>query len=493
MVPYARFHVLSIGLLACWPWPTVSFQVVAPTAVKHYPATLSVMSRHSSITQLPSFYHPLLRRPPQRGGPLFYRELKEDDDDATMLKVQTRTPIGFNMKEALQQKPPEQQEQQKQVTKNALNLPLIRALLINQVLILTLATIVFGAVLLFSEGFKAFSHLDEILHWNTAGTSGPALWDLQLTPLRLLEGIAGAIPLLVWGNWIESSDNRAFANVNFSTIVMTMTLFGRRKAPPDDFIPDKFKGQKVLTTPASDALFQSFVLSALTGVCEETVFRAELPAVLTHVLHFNIPLAIASQAFLFGLGHIQPNSSNRMENAILIGLQFVNGISLATLYVLSGGDIVPCIIAHALYDFVTFFKTWWDANAQLEYAEEMYLEPLPPNVESEVRRVLAANGNIKLDPLVFKMVKRLFFIFDFDKNKTLSKSEVRKGISYLALEKAGRPPPQAMVDDAFEQVVDTRDNSIVQERDRNRLSFSDFVRLYSLMYTVPSSRTAVQQ
>ena len=76
-----------------------------------------------------------------------------------------------------------------------------------------------------------------------------------------------------------------------------------------------------------------------------------------------------------------------------------------------------------------------------------------------------------MDPRVFSAVKRLFYIFDFDKNKTLSKAEVRKGFSYLALEKAGNPPPQKEVDTLFD--------TYTSEKDKNRLSFVDFLRLYT--------------
>jgi len=160
-----------------------------------------------------------------------------------------------------------------------------------------------------------------------------------------------------------------------------------------------------------------------------------------------------------------------MENGIVIGLQVINGLLFGLLYLLNGGDLVPCIIAHAVYDFGVFFKTWLDSNGQIEYAESMFLKPLPANVQQEVDQVLQQQGNAKINPELFNTVKRLFYTFDFDKNKTLSKSEVRKGFSYLALEKAGIPPPQEQVDFLFD--------SFTSEIDKSRLSFSDFLRLYA--------------
>jgi Ca2+-binding EF-hand superfamily protein len=127
------------------------------------------------------------------------------------------------------------------------------------------------------------------------------------------------------------------------------------------------------------------------------------------------------------------------------------------------------MVAHAVYDFVVFFNTWLDSNGQIEYAEKMWSSPLPPDIQSDVDNILRTNT--KVDPKIFNMIKRLFYIFDFDKNKALSKSEVRKGFSYLALERAGSPPPQDQVDALFDKYTSVDDKS--------RLTFADFLRLYT--------------
>lgn len=277
------------------------------------------------------------------------------------------------------------------------------------------------------------------------------------------------------------SHQRAFADVNFSTIVMSMTLFGRRTEPPADLVPEQLQGIQFPTTKTRDAAFQSLYLSLVTGLCEETVFRRQVAAMLTQITGGNVISALFQQAILFGLGHINPGSPPA-ENAIVVGLQIINGLGFGLIYILSGGDLVPCIIAHTLYDFVTFFKTWLDANGQIEYAEAMYSEPLPPDVEREVQRVIQSARPAKMDPRVYKVIKRLFYTFDFDKNKSLSLSEVRKGIAYMALEKrAGKPPPQEQVDALFRYAIQNREPSTVSETNRDRLSFADFLRLYVAM------------
>jgi Type II CAAX prenyl endopeptidase Rce1-like len=420
---------------------------------------------------------------PSKVGPLWYRQLDEKDDemDPVMMKVVSRAPPGYDVKKALQE---QNQMSEKKQPANAMNRLLIRALTINQYLILGLASMISAVILYFTQGPAAFDNLNSILQWS-GGSTG--IFDFNLTAERLLWGIGAALPLLAFNAAIENSDNRAFVNINFSTITMCMTLFGRRSAPLDDFLPDKYKtasdgASKFPTTRGMDVAVQSFILSTVTGFCEEIVFRREVPAMLALLLGSNGDLIFLylGQAILFGLGHAQPGSK-LAENSILVGLQTVNGLGFGLLYILTGGDLVPCIIAHATYDFVVFFKTWKDANDQIEYAETMYSKPLPKDVDQEVQRLLRASP--KIEPRVYNLVKRLFYTFDFDKNETLSLSEVRKGISYMAIEKAGIPPPQSEIDRLFASTVQSRELGSAKSGSSSRLTFPDFLRLLSLMNT----------
>jgi membrane protease YdiL (CAAX protease family) len=401
---------------------------------------------------------------------LFYRAHDADDDESSLIKVQTRVPLGFDTKKALVDKSPN----------SAMNKPLIRVLYINQALILGLAVVVSAVLLLGTQGPGAFGNLNDILNWT--GGEGPGIFDLVPTADRMLLGLAGALPMLVFANIIENSDNRAFSTINFSTIAMVMTLFGRRKAPPKDFIPEQYKGQPMVTSKSSDVLLQSFLLSGTTGFCEEIVFRRLVPSIIAQFTGGNLATVYVGQAALFGLGHMNPKS-NKVDNGITASLQAINGLVLGGLYIATD-DLVPCIIAHGVFDFVEFFKTWRDANAQLEYAERMYLKPLPAGVESRVRSMLDASKskNPRMNPRLFDFVKRLFYVFDFDKSQTLSLSEVRKGISYMALEQSARPPDQTMVDQLFAETIKSRQTTFTgggTSSAAGRLDFTDFVRLWA--------------
>lgn len=426
----------------------------------------------------------LSRTRPFVAGPLWYRQLDEEDEekDSAMLKVNSRTPFGFDVKKALLEHREKMKEKQ---PRNAINQPLIRALTTNQYLIVGLATAISSLIILFTQGPSAFGHLDTILNWSGGNTE---IFDMKLNIERLLLGIGAAMPLLAFSAAIENSDNRALANINFSTIAMCLTLFGRHSVPPDEFLPSQLKktgtgGQsKLQTTKRYEAAIQSFILSTATGFCEEAVFRRQVPAMLALVFGSNGDLLLPyfGQAILFGLSHAQP-VNKLAENTILVGLQTFNGLGFGLLYILSGGDLVPCIIAHATYDFVVFFKTWNDANDKIEYAETMYNKPLPLEVDQEVWQLLRANT--KIDPRLYNIVKRLFYIFDYDKSESLSLSEVRKGMSYMAIERAGIPPPQSEIDRLFTYTIQSRENSDATSVKSSRLTFPDFLRLLSLMDT----------
>lgn len=189
---------------------------------------------------------------PASSSRLYYRALDSNDDttDASMLKVQTRAPPGFDMKTALQPPPDPSSSSAAEGGSSptqkptALNKNLIRALILNQVLyrmdcrrsqktsrplqrmlilpipfqylILGLATVVFAVKLFAFDGFEAFSRLDSIMRWTG---SGPDLWDLSLSVNRLAWGIGGALPLLAVSNWIENSDKASRTAYPASSLV----------------------------------------------------------------------------------------------------------------------------------------------------------------------------------------------------------------------------------------------------------------------------------
>lgn len=405
-----------------------------------------------------------------RSPSLGYRELDVNDDDTSLLQIQAKAPPFYKVHEVLG--PKETQ------SATAMNEKLIDAVAVNQAVILGIGTAITSLLILLAKGPFAFGNLQEIMEWSHQRYPMD-IWIMGWTWQRIAEGVLGALPLLALSRYIEKSDDRTYANINFATIAMSMTLFGRRKAPPDQFRPPELRGTTMPTTPSEIALGRALGISLITGYCEEIVFRREVPAALSLFIP-SVPVVLLLQAIIFGLGHLSPGARVG-ENAVLLGLQTANGLGFGIIYLLAGGDIVPCMIAHALYDFVTFFKTWQDANDQLEYAESKYATPLPRNVEREAQALIRTLYGSKEADRVYFAIKRLFYTFDFDKNESLSRTEVRKGIAYLSLERAGTPPPEEAVDRAFAAVLGSRGRE-AGSPSGDRLSLPDFVRLYVLLF-----------
>jgi EF-hand domain pair len=116
-----------------------------------------------------------------------------------------------------------------------------------------------------------------------------------------------------------------------------------------------------------------------------------------------------------------------------------------------------------------FYNTWATANGQIEYADRKYQEDLDVAIMSKTKAMLSRLGAAKIQPQLLNRLKRLFFTFDTDRNLTLSRSEVRRGLAYMAVEQSRSPPPEQVIDQAFELV----------DEDRNeRVDFAEFVNLY---------------
>lgn len=400
------------------------------------------------------------QRKNSRLPPLHYRELDDDDADTSAgIKVQSLTPPGYSTREAL--------EIQAQATapKSGVNTALLRAIITNQVFILGLASVASAGILTFTDGLGWIQHLPFILDWGPSQHQGgvnPFDFVAPITPMRLGEGFLGALPLIALGSFIERSDKREFATLNFSTIFMVMTLFGRRMKPDDAFLPPRLRGQPMPITSTAEVFSKALGISALTGLCEELVFRRIVSGLIFYYTGGDVVSALLGQAFLFGLGHSAGGSSS--ENGIVISLQGINGLWFGLLYLLSGGDIVACMISHAIYDLQTFFFTWLSSNDQIEYACAKYLQPFDSATAKELQGMRAPKD-------VADKCKKLFYTFDaYDKkDEALSLSEVRKGIAYLAIETSTRAPPQSRIDEAFFRFVSPGSN---------KLTFPQFLALF---------------
>jgi membrane protease YdiL (CAAX protease family) len=380
-------------------------------------------------------------------APLWYR----DSDDVEEILTDTGT------------KPTNSRQRQLQlqgVEKNqpGISMSLIRAIWFNQAAIFLFATAMAAAVAQVAGGGVAnFANL----HWNGASVFRSFL-DLSATPVRILEGILAAIPMVILGNMVEKSDSRDASHVNFSTTNMVISLFGRRKTADDP-----------TATSSSLVMALSAAIALSTGISEEMVFRGYIPTAIAGLTH-SLPLALVGQAALFSLGHISPRSSTG-ENKVVGSLQFVNGLWYGLVYLMTGGDILPCIIAHILYDMHVFCETWMTINRQMDYTQEAFQKKLNPSEELAIQKIQQKAGS-SLNTETLNFARRFFYAFDYDHKGSLSLQDVQRAVSYAFLQDKSVPPP-IKVEEMFDKALEIRQLAHSTCFPPDRLSVSEFLRI----------------
>jgi membrane protease YdiL (CAAX protease family) len=339
--------------------------------------------------------------------------------------------------------------------RSGISMSLIRAIWFNQASILLFATTMIAGMTLVSDGSVDFSSL----HWNGSPTFH-SFYDWDLTSLRVLEGFLATLPMIALGSTIEKSDKRDASNVNFSTTNMVISLFGRRKSSTD---PE--------ATSSSLVMLLSAAIALSTGISEEMVFRGYVPMAIGSLTQ-SIPLALTGQAALFAFAHISPKSTSG-ENKVVGGLQFLNGLWYGLVYLMTGGDILPCMIAHMLFDMHVLCETWMVVNKQMDYTQVAFQQQLGESEEQAIRQIKQQAGP-SLNSETLNFARRFFYAFDYDHKGSLSLSDVQRAVSYAFLKDKVIPEPKK-VEEVFGKVIDTRDPSAPTPA--GRLSVSEFLRV----------------
>lgn len=236
-------------------------------------------------------------------------------------------------------------------------------------------------------------------------------------PLVWVGGVLASLPLLQLGHSIETSTSPLFAELNLSTDLTVLRLFGTASKP--------------LTT-----LLISLFLCAVTGLVEETVFRGLLlPLFTKEGSSWFIPFAgfgasawfgLFASSFVFGIGHL--NWLTGLENLltrealVVFCLQFTNGLICGSSYMLTGDLAVP-IIAHAIYDCFTLYSTHLKVTSQLAYATK-------PRAATRSERKMKRRFGTKL----VDDAKQTFYLMDSDRNGQVSPRELTKGLNSFGLQ-----------------------------------------------------------
>ena len=396
-------------------------------------------------------------------SPIYYEEDNTFNDDTTT----TMTTTNFNQNAVVVDQQQQQQQQQQrdghqpQQQHHQISMKLVNSILFNQIFVLLLSLCVTYA------GSFLFGYDMADLHWSgavdTAG-DGVALnqetfqhsffvTNWNFTPLRITEGIIAAIPMITLAHRIETSEQRDAMEVNFSTVNMVLSLFGRRKSKGQDRDPTG--------SDPSEVMALSCGVGVATGVSEEIIFRGLVPSFIFSLSH-STPVAMAGQAALFAAGHLSPHAKAE-ENRLVGLLQFANGLWYGLVYVVLGGDLLPCIIAHMLYDVHTLCGTYQKANDQMDYTEHASRSKSP---EWEQRAIEQMQQDAKmLGPDTVEFARRFFFAFDEEKVGSLSRNDVQKAICYAFLQDEVIPDKNR-IDELFDRL----------ERN-DRMSFPHFLKM----------------
>ncbi|CAB9512749.1 expressed unknown protein [Seminavis robusta] len=224
--------------------------------------------------------------------------------------------------------------------------------------------------------------------------------------LGIVFGIVGVLPMLALSRKIETSEAYAVSGLNLSTNMAVLRLFGDTPKP-------------------ISVLLVSAFLAGLTGIVEETTFRGQLLYVFANNFgNGDLLTGALLSTVLFAILHTNPASfvqgdkDAKLDNIVLFGLQLINGSWFAFLY-LTTGNLAVSILAHALYDFYTFYKTHMvDVAGQMEYAAR---ESEMPDVSPALQKKWVAERGEDF----VTGVQESFYLMDTNRDGVLSRKELR--------------------------------------------------------------------
>lgn len=267
------------------------------------------------------------------------------------------------------------------------NLSLVRQTLLNQGLIgITIWT---GG-----NGYQVLQNQAHIL--NNDGSISTSV---------LLMALLGVLPLIFFSRQIETSEAPAVADLNISTNMLVLRLFGDQSQP-------------------ITALFVSLLLASVTGLVEETTFRGQVLPQIKHYFNDNLPIGFLLSTLLFAILHINPIALIRggiegIQDAIVLVLyQLVTGAWFATLYILSG-NLAVSIITHSFFDTYVFFGTHLIVSSQMEYARNQAIMPVASNSNLEAKWQQKRGERFVLG------ARETFYLADSNRDGVLSREELR--------------------------------------------------------------------
>eukprot|EP00752_Nemacystus_decipiens_P008304 g7423.t1 len=251
-------------------------------------------------------------------------------------------------------------------------------------------------------------------------------------------GCLGALPIFLVSVLLEKSGVDFFRKIDQDTKLYVVQVFGAQRNWP------------VVS-------FWSLVLAANAGFFEEVLFRGVIQQWLSTVLGGIPALGIAS--VLFGLAHSPVPGASSFTEACY-------GANFGLLYMISGGNILVPIVAHVVYDLLTFLEVHQRATEQLKTT----LEGSLPQKEQEKKNVATVVKKFNLSQKFVDMSYGIFQQLDLDKNGAIDLKELQLGLRTFG---------------KFASAEETRQIMKQADLDKNNaLTFDEWVRLLAINYSV---------
>jgi membrane protease YdiL (CAAX protease family) len=340
----------------------------------------------------------------------------------------------------------------------AVNLPMVQATCLSHATLLMVGSTVLSLALLLNPASNALDWSS--LHWNgDAAAPFHSLMDWSMTPLRVSEGVLATIPLVTLSSMMCNSEE-LMCPIHFSLTNTVLSLFGRR---------EDVKG----TNPLTVLLF-SLGIGSVSALSEELVFRGLLPTALVAYTH-SVELALVGQALLFGIGQIRRKSS-MAENGVFSLMQSMNGLWYGMVYLGTGGDILPVLVAHVLYECHIFVGGWKMINDQLDYTEQT-LNQVSPSEQLQLDTIQKEAGG-SLKPEILDHCRKFFYAFDYDHRGSLSRADVKRAVVYAFLQDDPvNKPSDAKTSAVFDEIIQKRPAGSQEEDEEDRIGLSEFLHL----------------
>ena len=225
----------------------------------------------------------------------------------------------------------------------------------------------------------------------------------------------------------------------------------------------------------------SAIIALSTGLSEELIFRGYIPSAIDGLTD-SVPLALVGQAILFACGHLSKDARPG-ENRLVGSQQLFNGLFQGMVYLSTGGDILPCIISHVLYDCHILCETWMVINNQLDYTQACSRKQLVDEEERAVAQLQSEAGAL-LSTDTIDFARRFFYAFDSKHKGSLTQKDTQRAVSYAFMNDKISPDPQ-LVDDLFRQVQDSK-RSEDTKVEPDRICFSQFLRILMVLRSNPA-------